>query len=354
MSQLLSDRQQQILGMIIRHYVEAGSPIGSRTLVEDYGMEVSSATIRNEMATLTEQGYITQLHTSAGRIPTEKGYRYFVQRLIGEFELPAEERHMIRHQFHQARLDIDQWMRLAVAILARASASASIVTAPKAYQNRYKHLQLISTQGRLVLMILVLFGGDIKQQMLSLAEPISQNQLSAAAEKLNQLFDGCTLDDIRGRAHLTNTELEKDVTHLLIDTLERMDSRKISEVYRDGLVNILENDNVRQAVRVLEERTFLASLLSETLHPGVSGVQVVIGGDGRWEELKDCTVILSRYGVSEELSGTLAVFGPTRMAYSRNISAVRYVANLMSNLVQDYYMDLPQLSGSKLDEVIDQ
>lgn len=354
MTQTLSERQQQVLALITRTYIETGMPVGSRTLVEAYGLDVSPATVRNEMAALDSMGFLTQLHTSAGRIPTEKGYRYFVQRLLGEFELPSHERSMIRHQFHQARLDLEQWIRLAAAILARTSHGASFVTSPRPTLNRFKHVQLISTQGRLVLMILVLFGGEVKQQMLTLSEPLSQNRLSIAAMRLNQLFEGMSFDEITARQSVLEDALERDVVTLLLTILQRADSREISEVYRDGLLNILEDEGTRQAVRVLEERTFLASLLADTLKPGTSGVQVVIGGEGRWEELKDCTIILSHYGVADELTGALAVLGPTRMSYSRNISAVRYVAGLMSSLLSDYYVEKPrQEVGGVMEVIID-
>jgi heat-inducible transcriptional repressor len=340
--QQLTERQERILAMVVRSYIETGKPVGSKTLVEDFGLDFSSATVRNDYATLGEFGYVTQLHTSAGRIPTELGYRYFVQKLLGEFHLPLHERQMIRHQFHQARLELDQWMRLSAAILARTSGSASFVTAPQAAANRYKHLQLIVTQGRLVLMVLVIFGGEVKQQMLTLAETLPQARLSAVADRLNALFLDMDADEIGTRVGASHLDaLEGDVTKLVIDILRRADLRKINEIYRDGLVNILDDEGTRHAVRLLEERTLLASFLSETKAQGSDGVQVVIGGDGRWEELKDCTMILSRYGVTESFSGTLAVLGPTRMPYDRNVAAVRYVADLMSGFVYDYFVQEP-------------
>jgi heat-inducible transcriptional repressor len=333
----LTERQQYILGMVVRSYIETGIPVGSKTLVDQFDLDISSATVRNELAALAEMGYLAQLHTSAGRIPTELGYRYFVQELLGEFLLPFDEREMIRHQFHQARLDMSQWMRLAAAILARTSHGASFVTSPQIRPNRFKHVQLISTQDRLVLMILVLFGGDVNQQMLTLAEPISQIRLSLVAERLNTLFTNMTYDEVLSRIHTLDT-LELDVTRLILDVLQRADSRSINDVHRDGIVNILEDEGTRQAVRVLEERTLLADVLSGTQSPDVRGVQVLIGGEGRWEELKDCTIILSRYGVMENFSGSVAVIGPTRMAYGRNVAAVRYVADLMTGFVYEYYV----------------
>ncbi len=344
----LSERQEAVLRMVVRNYTETGQPVGSKTLVEDYDLDVSSATIRNELAALGELGYLAQLHTSAGRIPTELGFRYFVQKLLGEFHLPLRERQMIRHQFHQARLDLHQWMQLAAAILARTSRGASIVTAPQARANRYKHLQLISTQGRLVLLILVLSSGEVQQQMLTLAEPLPQTQLSAAAKHLNELFEYSTYDDIKGRVDQLDT-LEFEVAGLVMDILHQADSRFISDVYRDGIVNLLEDEGTRQAVRVLEERTLLANVISQAMLPEVRGVQVMIGGEGRWEELKDCSIILARYGMVDDISGTVAVFGSTRMAYGRNVAAVRYVADLMSGFVYDYYADPYQQESQKLE-----
>ncbi len=345
----LSERQEQILGLVVRSFIETGVPVGSVTLVERFNLEFSSATVRNELSFLGESGYLAKMHSSGGRIPTEMGYRYFVQKLLGDFRLPVDERQMIRHQFHQARLDMGQWMQLAAAILARTSQGASFVTAPQSRANRFKHLQLISTQDRLVLLILVLVSGEVKQQMLTLAEPLPQTFLSAAADHLNKLYLNADYDEIYGRLpHLE--PLEYEVTRLILDILRRIDNRSISDIYRDGLVNILEDEGTRQAVRVLEERTLLANVIAQAMLPTSTGVQVVIGGDGRWQELKDCTIILSRYGIPEDISGTVAVIGPTRMAYGHNVAAVRYVADLMSGFVFDYYAD--PLQESQKEEVL--
>ncbi len=345
----LTNRQQHILGLIVRSHIETGLPVGSKTLVTRFNLDFSSATVRNELAHLMELGYVEQWHTSAGRVPTETGYRYFVQKLLGEIRLPQFEQQMIQHQFHQARLDVGQWMRLAAAILAHTSQGASFVTAPQREHNRFKHVQLIATQGRLVLMVMVLVGGEVQQQMLNLAEPVSQARLSATADRLNQLFSRKTRQTIK--ANLPSLDiLEEDVTKLILDVLNRANERALSNIYRDGLVNLLGDEGTRQAVRVLEERPLLANVLSETQTADVAdGVQVVIGGEGRWEELKDCTLILSRYGIIDEFTGTVAVIGPMRMPYARNVAAVRYVANLMSGFIYDYYGDMPQLAETPKD-----
>ena len=351
MLQILSERQETILRLVVRNYIETGQPVSSKILVESSELDVSSATVRNELAALGDHGYLMQQHTSAGRIPTEFGYRYFVQKLLGEFHLPLHEQQMIRHQFHQARLEMNQWMQLAAAILARTSQGASFVTAPRARANRYKHLQLIATQGRMVLLVLVLQSGEVKQQMLTLAEPLPQARLSMAADHLNDQFEYATFDEIQRQADQLDT-LEFEVTQLVLDILGRADNRSISDIYRDGLTNLLEDEGTRQAVRVLEERTLLASVISQAMLSESTGVQVVIGGEGRWEELKDCTIILSRYGVPADIGGTVAVIGPTRMAYGRNVAAVRYVAGLMNSFVYEYFVDPYQQESWKNEELI--
>lgn len=334
----LTERQKQILGLVVRSYIEDGHPVGSTTLVRRYGLDVSSATVRNELAFLTELGYIVQPHTSGGRIPTEIGYRYFVQRLVGDFELPIYEQQMIRHQFHQLHLELDQWMRLATAILSRTSLGASFITSPRARSSRFKHLQLISTRGRLVLMILVLSGGTVKQQMLTLATPLLQQQLSHGAERLNRLFEGRSPDEIEAMYSQLD-EFEQDVTRLAVDILRQTDGMGIHDIYHDGLSNLLKDEGTRQAVRLLEERSIVSDIVQDFTDPDRSGVQVVIGGEGRWEQLKSCSIILGQYGIGDQLMGEIAVIGSMRMPYSRNISAVRYIADIMSGFIMEYYSE---------------
>ncbi len=337
----LNDRQRLILALIIRDYVDSVQPIGSAHLVERYKLEVSSATVRNVMVDLTDAGYLRQPHTSAGRVPTEEGYRFFVRQLMGHTELPATTRNTITHQFYQVGPDVARWMRLAASVLAHQSQAASLVTSPRPEQARFKHLSLISTQGRQVLMVMVWSGGEVRQQMLTLAEPVTQEQLSTAAEHLNEACEGMNADGI---ATLEGNfdALEQDVLKLIRDDLERMSRWASGEVYRDGLTNVLaepefaESESARKALRVLEERSLLDDLLSRTvLNSAVDEVQVLIGGEGTWEELRDCSVVLARYGAPGLVTGALGVLGPTRMAYGRTVSTVRFVSGLLSDLVID-------------------
>src|SRR3990170_8937895 len=156
----LGDRQKLILALVIRDYIENPQPVGSHHLVKYYALDFSPATVRNEMTALTERGFIRQPHTSAGRVPTEEGYRYFVQRLMGEVELPVAEQNTISHQFHQAQGDVNQWMRLAASVMSQHTRGAALITAPRGQSAYFKHVELISTQGRQVLMVLVVTSGE--------------------------------------------------------------------------------------------------------------------------------------------------------------------------------------------------
>jgi heat-inducible transcriptional repressor len=335
----LTERQRLILALIIHTYVETAQPVGSKSLIERYKLESSSATIRNEMVELTEAGYLRQPHTSAGRVPTEEGYRYFVRQLMGQTELPVNTRRTITHQFYQAGPDVNRWMRLAASVLAHQSQGASLVTSPRPESARFKHLSLISTHGRQVLMVMVWSGGQVRQQMLTLAEPVSQEQLTSAATHINQLCEGLDADAIDA-LHDQFDALEQDVIKLTREELVRMKQVVSGEVFRDGLTNVLsepefaESESARKALRVLEERSMLEDLLSRTvLTSGMDDVQVLIGGEGTWEDLRDCSIVLGRYGAPGLATGALGVLGPTRMAYGRTVSTVRFVSGLLSDLV---------------------
>jgi heat-inducible transcriptional repressor len=337
----LTERQRLVLALVIRDYIEMAQPVSSLHLVDHYGLDKSPATVRNELLALTEMGYLRQPHTSAGRVPTEEGYRYFVRQLMGQTELPANTQRTIVHQFFQAGQDVNRWMRLAASVLAQQSQAAAVVTAPHSDRSFFKHIELISTIGRQVLMVLVLEGGEVRQQMLALAEPVTQEQFSAVAQNLNHLLQGMYADQVAALAdQLTN--LEQDIVKLVVEELRRSSDIRLGEVYRDGLSHVLlepefgEMETARRALRILEEGPLLEDLLSRTvLSSEADGVQVLIGGEGTWEELSDCSIVLARYGVPGIATGTLGVLGPIRMSYGRNISTVRFMASLLSDLVNE-------------------
>lgn len=336
----LSDRQRTILSVVVQEYVETAQPVGSRVIADKYGLGVSPATIRNDLATLEKAGLLTHPHTSAGRIPTDAGYRYFVRHLLSNVSLPVPERRMIRHQFHQARQEIDQWLRLSTAVLARTSNAASLATLPRAIEARVKHLELIGIRDGVVLLVLVLQEGTVKQQLITLETDLEQDELSRISNELNESIKG--LGGIEIEATLESlSPLANEMGALVAEMLAQMEGQLGERIYRDGLAEMLsapefiEGDNVRRVVQIFEKRSMLEEILDQLLE--IEDVQVLIAGEGRFDELEDISLVIGRYGVGDRVTGLLGVIGPVRMPYGRTIGAVRYVSTLMSDLMLQIY-----------------
>lgn len=339
----LTDRQKLILTLIIHEHIQTAQPVGSKTLVHKYHLSMSSATVRNEMSTLTDYNLLRQPHTSAGRVPSEEGYRYFVGNLIQNSTLPTTTRRTITHQFYQSRQDVEQWLKLAASVLANQSQAASLVTAPHAEKAIFKHLELIATRGRQVLMVLVLMGGEIRQQFISLAEAVPQDRLSEIANKLSFLCVRCDAEGIT-RLRGNFDALGQEILDFLLAEITLIEESATGQIYLDGMANVLsepefsESDEARQALHLLEEPSMLENLLASTvMNTDVGGIQVLIGGEGTWEQLRQCSVVLARYGDPNSLTGSIGVLGPIRMPYDRTISTVRFVANVLSDLVSESF-----------------
>lgn len=232
-------------------------------------------------------------------------------------------------------------MHLAASVLANQSQGASMVTTPRADTPLFQHVELISTQGRQILMVVVLVGGEVTQQLLTLAEPASQERLSRTAARLNDAVAGRRMDEIAAMPSRQDV-LEQDILTLILAELRRIAEGVSGEIYTDGLTNMLaepefaESDSVRRAIKLLEQRSTLQALLARTtLHSAVGGLQVLIGGEGGSEDLSECSMVLARYGVPGLATGTLGVLGPMRMSYARTIPTVRFVAGLLSDLVHE-------------------
>ena len=336
----LTDRQRFILSLVIHEYIRTAVPVASQHIVEQYHLDMSSATVRNELAELTEMGYLRQPHPSAGRVPTEDGYRLFVGTLVQHTEVPDALQRTISHQFYQMRQDVEQWTRLAASILAYQSRAASLVTTPHFDQSHFKHLELISSRGSQVLVVLVTVGGEILQRFITLPKPVSQEMLSTTAARMTKRLINKSADEIHAMT-LDLDALDRDFLTVVVDEMNQSDSLVSGEIMVDGLTNVLAepefsgSEEARRALRVLEEKPLLQDLLSETVMHGssVGGVQVLIGGEGVMQALSQCSVVLSRYGTPGMATGTLGVIGPMRMPYGRTISIVRFLSGLLSDLV---------------------
>jgi heat-inducible transcriptional repressor len=335
----LSERQRVILRLIVREYVSTGRPVGSKTLVENSGIGVSPATMRNEMAALEEMGYLEHLHTSGGRVPTDRGYRYFVANLMGDFELPSSEQLTILHQFRQVELQLEQWIELAASTLARAAGNVSVVSAPVPQSPRLRHIELVSLQPRLGLVILVTTDGAVRQVMTHWPVDADQETLSPLADTMAASLRGLTADEVAARAagagDLSRAALEQ------IAAAMRGMTASGAAVRHSGLEHVLsqpefsDSEGAQELLTLLGGGAFVSAMLPR-LEEG-PGVQVFIGQENPTGELRRLGIVVSTYGVDGEVVGVLGVVGPTRMAYDRSISSVRYMARLMSDLMADLH-----------------
>lgn len=342
----ITDRQRAILSIIIDEYVTNARPVASEHIVGRYGLAVSSATVRNEMVELERAGLIMQPHTSAGRIPSDRGYRYFVENLMTPAALSADEQRKIRHQFHQVEMDADEWVRLAAAVLARSVHVAAMATSPRSTAVKLKHFELMSLSDSRILIVLVGHDGTVTQQMLTIEEGWDQEHLSVLATQLNRALAGKTVSQIylwagEQARNQPLPDMAHQVIAMLATMLSKLERPETSHIYHEGLLHILEQpefrnpEKIQQVIELFERGGLWTSIIPSVLNQ--EGVQVIIGDEGGGEGMSACSVVLARYGLGDKLTGVLGVIGPTRMPYSRSVSTVRYMSQLLSDLFQKAY-----------------
>lgn len=332
----LTPRREAVLKIIVSEYIARAVPVASDTIFRNYQLGVSPATIRNDMAYLEKEGYITRPHTSAGSVPTDKAYRHYVESLSQEVELPLEERYRIRKLFQEVEEEFERWLKLAAAIVARMVRNAALVTFPKPRQCRFRHLELVSLHEFVALMILVLSEAILKRQLLSFDRPVTQNQLTGFANKLNAAYAGLNSSEILAKKLELSAE-EKQVTEAILDMMIAEDEAEYEQAYLEGLRLMLDQpefarrDRMLSIMELMETREWLRTAFSTW--PSGAGVQVIIGGENRDETLRDLSLVFSRYGIPGRIDGAIGVIGPTRMDYRRAISAVSYMSGILSDLV---------------------
>jgi heat-inducible transcriptional repressor len=342
----ISDRQRAILSIIVEQYVSTARPVASEQIVNSYNLNVSSATIRNDMADLERAGLIMQPHTSAGRIPSDRGYRYFVTNLMSPTALSQDEQRTIRHQFHQIEMDAEEWVRLAASVLARTVHSAAVATAPRSTAVHFKHFELLAISDTRLLLVLVGNDGSVTQQMLNVSEAQDQAEMSTLAGKLNAALGGKTAGEILTWAKEdTNLKplnaLAPAVLHTIASMLAKLERPEASSIFHEGLGHILEQpefrqpERIQQIIELFEQGGIWSSIIPSILSS--EGVQVIIGEEGSPEGIASCSVVLARYGMEDKMTGILGVVGPIRMPYSRSVSTVSYMSQLLSDLLQRAY-----------------
>ena len=333
----LGERQRDLLRAVIREYIASAQPVASAALVRQYRLDVSSATVRNELAALEELGLLTHPHTSAGRVPTDLGYRFFIESLMPRPSLHPDEQLTVSHQFQQALSNTSEWLRLAASTLARLTAEAAIVTPPATGRATLRHVEVVPINERRALVVVVFEGGAVAQQLLELRVATTPEHLRSLSARLTESLASRDAAGVRGAA-AGESGVDAEVVATVARALEDHDSARTHDVYTDGIQTILAQPEfstggrMRDMLRLLEDRTQLIDLLPPSL--GDDEVHVAIGSEHRLEPLRGCSLVFGRYGTGTAYLGYVGVVGPTRMDYARTIGAVRYVGSLMSDLVR--------------------
>jgi len=342
----LDRRAQAILQAVIEDYVATAQPVGSQSLVERFHLGVSSATVRNVLAELELTGLLTHPHTSAGRIPTDEGYRWYVESIMETVPLPDVEQLMIRHQFGQVEFASEHWFRLAASTIAGMTRAAGLATPAKPAAARVRRVDLVGITDRLASIIVVLREGAIKQVLVTCDEAADQTTLSIVAGVLNERVGGRTASEAEASLEqlderLPYAPLIRRVGERIVRTLREYDSAAVEEVFSDGLLNVMDapefaqSDKLRRVFSALENRTYIGELVDSVAEGGA--VRVVIGHENTASDMNEVSLVLAPYGRPGRAVGLVGVLGPTRMAYQQAIGTVRFVSGLMNELIDHLY-----------------
>ena len=335
----LDERKQQILKAVVSDYTTTGMPVGSQLLAAKYFIALSSATIRNELADLVGTGYLQQPHTSAGRIPTDRGYRYFVDFLMEPEAASATVRRTVRQEFESAPRSIDGILEKAAMILSQVTENVSLVTAPEAAESRIKHIDLVSLEPQAALIILVLEGNLIKQQVVHLDRATSQEDLSRMAAMLNQKVRGQTAEGLSARLSQLGPDRteQRRILEQLIESITIHQAQRQTVVLHDGVRNLLrhpefvEVSRLEELMELLEQGAQLASILQQVAFD--KDVEIVIGRENTSSGLRECSLVLTTYKMADQIGGTIGVIGPTRMQYGQVVARVRLVSHATSEVL---------------------
>lgn len=342
MSEDLNERSRKILEAIIEDYIDSAEPIGSRSVTRRHHLGLSPATVRNVMADLEELGYIASPHTSAGRIPTEKGYRFYVDSLLRVGELNQAQRQRME-QYHSLRgLRVDELLQEAGRVLSSISNYAGIVMAPRLTSTVFRHLEFLQlSQGR-ILVVFVSQSGIVQNKIIETDQTLSQRELEQMGAYLNHALAGLTIQQAKERILLEMAEEKALYDKLMQSALnfsrQALDADPGGQVFIEGASNILEQPEfadlgrMKRLFRAFEQKHTLVELLDKSQL--AEGVQIFIGSEGEYAEIAGCSLVTSCYSNRHGLIGTLGVIGPSRMPYSMVIPVVDYTARLVSRMLE--------------------
>jgi heat-inducible transcriptional repressor len=333
------ERRFEVLRAIVADYVSHQEPVGSKVLVERYNLGVSSATVRNDMAALEEEGYIAQPHTSAGRVPTDKGYRLFVDRLSEIKPLSPAERRAI-HSFLEGAIDLDDVLRRSVRLLAQLTRQVAVVQYPTLRSSTVRHLEVVSITPARLMLVLITDTGRVDQRLVDLGDVIGEDSVS----RLRAVLNGAMVGERLAEASAKVAELPEQAPTELRDAMIRVCSVLIESLVEHpeerlvlgGTGNLTRNaadfpGSLRMVLEALEEQVVVLKLLAAAKDAGT--VMVSIGNENEAEEMRSTSVVSVGYGSGGNLLGGMGVVGPTRMDYPGTIAAVRAVANYMGDIL---------------------
>ncbi|HZP94477.1 MAG TPA: heat-inducible transcriptional repressor HrcA [Burkholderiales bacterium] len=339
---MLSERARILLKTLVERYISEGQPVGSRALARFSGLDLSPASIRNIMADLEEMGLIASPHTSAGRVPTSRGYRFFVDTLLTVRPLEQVEIHQLEEQ-----LQADNRQKLVSAashLLSDLTRFAGVVMTPRRRSAAYRHIEFVHLSERRILLIIVTPEGDVQNRILATDRAYSPSELVEAANFLNQNYAGLTFDEIKARIQDELKKLREDMIQLMTRALEAGSeaAAETNDAYvlsgEGNLLNVQELSSNVQSLRKLfemfEQKTNLLQLLD--MSSRAQGVQIFIGGESGLVPLDECSVVTAPYEIDGQVVGTVGVIGPTRMAYERVIPIVDITARLLSSALSQH------------------
>jgi heat-inducible transcriptional repressor len=339
-------RSQAVLRAVIEEYVATAQPVGSAALVDRFHLGVSSATVRNILAELELAGLLTHPHTSAGRVPTDEGYRWYVESIIDAVPLPEVEQLMIRHQFGQVEFASEHWFRLAASTIAVMTRAAGIATPAKPVAARVRRIDLVGITDRLASLVIVLREGAVKQVLVTCESGDDQTMLTIVAGVLNERVAGRTAAEAAASLEqldwrLPYADLTRRVGERIVKALREYDANAVEDVYSEGLLNMMaapefaHSEKLRQVFGTLEDRRYIGQLVDSVAGSGV--VRVLIGHENAQASMQDVALVLAPYGRPDRAVGLVGVVGPTRLAYPQAIGTVRFVSSLMNELVDHLY-----------------
>jgi len=339
---IFSERMRQVLQIIIEDYIVAGEPVGSKTVSMESALHLSPASIRNIMVDLEEIGLVYQPHISAGRVPTEKGFRFYVDFILNVHELDERERQLIRSRVTSLQAETAGLFREASRILSSVSHHLGVVWAPRMELAVLQHIEFVKLKRHLILALLVNTSGIVQNRVIEAKEDYSQSELDSFSEYLNSFLSGLTLRQVREKI-LEQMRLEKIAYDRLFDQALKLSQKAFSsvedaDVFIDGRTNILEEpefsdvSSMRDLFRAFEEKATMIRLLDKCLEP--QGVKIAIGSESQIREMETCSLITSTYSLGGKVLGALGVIGPRRMNYSRVIPLVDYTAKLVTEILE--------------------